>query len=206
MLSQNITTVMVALTCHYPWQGFLCLSHNHSHLFITFKDQPNSDCILNNFEACYCMKAGREIGLHKTCMNRALKGFFGWIWLVFSLFPVSLSRAKTDESFVATAKTFFSKPCRLQLTNCSEIIPVHSSLSICCWYNTVGPSMSTTKTCLQKERCKEIYKMTNKIEDWKEKSHCKRCNCTKISSHILDQTQLQDVLSYGLYSNKVQLH
>ena len=63
-------------------------------------------------------------------MNRALEGFLGWIMLVLSVFPVSLSRAKIDESFVATAKIFFSKPCRMQVSNHTEMTPVLNSLSI----------------------------------------------------------------------------
>jgi len=64
-----------------------------------------------------------------------------------SVFPFSLSSAITDESFVPTAKMFFSKPCKLQVRNCREMIPAEISLAICFWYNKVGPSMLKTETC-----------------------------------------------------------
>ena len=172
----------------------------------------DSDSIFNYAAAGYSTKTVSKIGLHKICMNRALKGFFGWIALVLSLLPVSLSRAKTDESLVATAKTFFSKPCRLQLTNCSEIISEHSSLSICCWYKVVGPSMSTTETWLQKAPVDWLlYTDITKIW-WQTRPKTERKDRTtkdvivRRSSHILDQIQLLDVLSYGLHSDKLQHH
>lgn len=85
--------------------------------------------------------------LPRICMKWALEGFLGWTVLVLSMFPESLSRAKTDESLVPTTKTFLSKPCKLQVSNCIDMMPVQISLSKCFWYNTVGPSISTKATC-----------------------------------------------------------
>lgn len=82
-------------------------------------------------------------------MNRALEGFLGWTMPELSGFPVSLSTAKTDESFVATTKTFFSKPWKLQVANCREMTAADSSLAICFSYNIAGPSKSISETCIQ---------------------------------------------------------
>ena len=67
--------------------------------------------------------------------------------LALSMFPVSLSKAKTDESFVATTKTFFSKFCRLQVLNCVEMMPRQISLAIWLWNMILGPSVSTSESC-----------------------------------------------------------
>lgn len=88
-----------------------------------------------------------DVDLPRICMNRALNGFVGLIMLVPIMFPVSLSRAKTDESLIATTNTFFSKPCTLQLSNCKEMMPEQISLAMCFVYNTVASSMSTREIC-----------------------------------------------------------
>ena len=85
--------------------------------------------------------------LPNTCINIALEGFLGWIVPMLNVFPVSPSSVRTDESFVPTAKMFFSKPCKLQVLNCREMIPVEISLAICFRYNKDGPSMLITETC-----------------------------------------------------------
>ncbi|KAJ0853745.1 hypothetical protein HanRHA438_Chr14g0654711 [Helianthus annuus] len=82
-------------------------------------------------------------------MNKALEGFLGWTAAVLSIFPVSLSSAQADESFVATTKTLFSNPCKLHIPNCREMTAVDSSLAICLSYNKVGPAVSITETCVK---------------------------------------------------------
>ena len=83
-------------------------------------------------------------------MYKALEGFLGRIMLVLRVFPDSVSSATTEESLVAATKTFFSKPCKLQVTDCKEIIPVLSSLAKCLSYNKVGPSRLIRQTCIRR--------------------------------------------------------
>lgn len=97
-------------------------------------------------QCCYCQDniiKWRELCLLRICMKSAREGFFGWIKLVLSMFPLSLSRTKTDESLVATTKKFFSKPCKLQVSNWRDMMPEEMSLAICFLYSTVGPSVSS---------------------------------------------------------------
>lgn len=84
----------------------------------------------------------------KICISKALEGFFGWTLEGLNIFPVSVSRAKTDESLVATTKIFLSNPCKLHVLNCIDMTPAQSSLAICVWYSIVLLSESINTTCI----------------------------------------------------------
>lgn len=88
--------------------------------------------------------------LPRICINKALDGFLGRIGLALIVFPVSISSAITEESLLATTKAFLSKPWKLQVLNCKEMIPELSSLVKCRSYNKVDPSKSNSETCGRK--------------------------------------------------------
>lgn len=102
-----------------------------------------------NMYVCVFVCVGQRRHSPRTRVNKAFTGLLGRTILELSVFPVSLSSVTTDESFVATIITFFSKPWKLHVSKCIEIIPVQNSLAMCLSYKTLGPSGSINDTCTQ---------------------------------------------------------